>query len=771
MTARSRVWFTLSHGIVNEVYYPSIDQANTRDLGLIVTDGHSFFSEEKRDASHEIEMIGRRVPGYRLTNTCLEKRYRIRKDVITHPDRDVLLQSTTFEALEGDLADYKVFVLLAPHIDNFGTGNEGWVGEYKGVPMLFAQRNGVTLALAASAPFSGVSCGFVGSSDGWQDLHAHKCMTWFYPEARSGNIALVAEIDLAQCGGRFTLALAFGQGAAKAGHQARAALFEDFNAVQERFVAEWEAFQAGCLDLEPSTQDGLNLYRVSTVVLKTCEAKQYPGGIVASLSIPWGFAKGDEDLGGYHLVWTRDQVEAAGALLAAGDFGGARRVLLYLMSTQEPEGHWPQNMWLDGTPFWNGVQMDEAAFPILLADALRRADQLAGIDVWPMVRNAASFVATNGPVTQQDRWEEDGGYSPFTLAVEIAGLLAAADFAEGCGEPRSAAYLRETADIWNDSIERWTYATDTELAREHRVDGYYVRISPIETADASSPTYGFVPIKNRPPDQSSSETSHVISPDALALVRFGLRSADDPRIVNTVKVVDALLRSETATGPVWHRYNGDGYGEHADGSPFDGVGIGRGWPLLAGERAHYELAAGRPEEAEKLRRVMEAQSSPGGLLPEQVWDRPDIPSLELFDGRPTGSAMPLVWAHAEYVKLLRSLADQAVFDMPPQTVQRYRAERRALRVRPWRINLKCRSLPPGHVLRIEVLAPCVVRWTSDRWQSVNEQETSDTHLGTHVADLPTDRLPAGSEIVFTLHYVQPSRWVGEDYVVTVTTSS
>ena len=147
--------------------------------------------------------------------------------------------------------------------------------------------------------------------------------------------------------------------------------------------------------------------------------------MIASLSIPWGFNKGDEDLGGYHLVWPRDLVETAVGFLAAGATLDALRVLRYLESTQEADGHWAQNMWLDGRPYWGGLQMDEAAFPILLVDMLRREARFALSDMnrwWDMVSRAAGFLVRNGPVTQQDRWEEDAGYSPFTLAVEVSSV-------------------------------------------------------------------------------------------------------------------------------------------------------------------------------------------------------------------------------------------------------------------------------------------------------------------------------------------------------------
>jgi len=760
---RSRVWFTISHGIVNEVYYPRLDQANTRDFGLLVADGAGFFSEEKRHTTQEILPLAQGVPGYRVSNTCAQGRYRITKTILTDPRRDVLLQRVHFEPLRGRLLDYGVYALLAPHIGNGGHGNTGWAGDYKGWPMLFAERNGTALALACAPPWLAMSCGYVGVSDGWQDVNAHTRMTWRHARAADGNIALTGEIDLRANEGRCVLALGFGRNAAEAGHHARAGLLADYDEVVRRYVSGWKAAQTPCLDLGEVNDRGFDLYRVSTAVLKTHEAKRLPGGVIASLSIPWGSAKGDDDLGGYHLVWPRDLVESAGGLLAAGDVASARQTLRYLMCTQEADGHWPQNMWLDGTPYWGGVQMDEAAFPILLADTLRGMKALETLDPWPMVRRAGGFLVRNGPVTQQDRWEEDGGYSPFTLAVEVAALLAAADFADAAGDARAAAYLRETADTWNAGIEWWTYVTGTELARQVGVEGYYVRIAPPEVADAASPTDGFVPIKNRPPGQSSAPASHIVSPDALALVRFGLRAPDDPRIRNTVKVIDATLKTETASGPVWHRYNGDGYGEHEDGSPFDGTGIGRGWPLLAGERGHYELARGDRDEARRLLGVMAAQASPGGLIPEQVWDAPDIPDLELFNGRPAGSAMPLVWAHAEYVKLLRSLRDGRVFDMPPQPVQRYQVERTTSPFAIWRFNHKCRSMTAGRILRVETPGPAIVRWSADNWKTASDATMKDTGLGIHVADLPTGGLAHGTTISLTFLWSEADRWEGRNF--------
>src|SRR6202163_2437529 len=504
LSMQSRLWFTLSHGILNEIYFPRVDQACTRDFGLIVTDGREFFSEEKRHCTFQNLPIEPGVPAYQLTNTCETGRYRIEKEVLTDPWRNVVLQKIRFVPLQGNLRDYRVYALLASHLGNMGYGNSGWVGDYKGTPMLFAQRDSCALALARSAPWLRRSVGFVGVSDSWQDLSEHFQMTWEYDRAENGNIALTAEIGLAACDGEFILALGFGGIWAEAGQQALSSLLTSYATTRKDYVLHWQNWQRTLkqLDEKPREKD---LYRASVAVLRTHESKDFLGGVIASLSIPWGFNKGDEDLGGYHLVWPRDLVETAFGFLAAGAETDALRILRYLETTQEADGRWAQNMWLDGRPYWGGMQMDEAAFPILLFDMLRRHSPFVLGELsrwWALVSRAASFILRNGPVTQQDRWEEDAGYSPFTLAVEISGLLAASDLADAVGQKDIATHLRETADCWNDNIERWVYAKDSDLARQLGVEGYYVRIAPPDSDCAPSPLEGFVPIKNRPPGQN-----------------------------------------------------------------------------------------------------------------------------------------------------------------------------------------------------------------------------------------------------------------------------
>lgn len=770
LSTQSQLWFTLSHGVFDEIYYPRIDHACIRDMGHLVASGNDFFSEEKRDCTYEVAFLEEGVPAYRLHNTCNRKRYRIEKEIVTDSKRESVLQQTKFVPLTGNLIDYRLYVLLAPHLGNHGRGNTGWVGAYKGVPMLFAQRLSNCLALACSVPWLKRSAGFSGTSDGWHDVSQHKEMHWTYERAENGNVALTAEIDMSAGNGSFLMVLGFGRTPEEAGHRARATLLEGFASMRKRYVADWRHWQKDILPLEGVYHGEPDLYRTSAAVLRMHEAKHSSGGAIASLSIPWGFAKGDNDLGGYHLVWPRDMVGTAGGLLAAGALDDAHRMLRFLLVTQEADGHWPQNMWLDGKAYWDGVQMDETAFPILLTDMLKREGVLDGDELrryWPMVRNAAGFLLRNGPVTQEDRWEEDAGYSPFTLAVEIAGLLAAADLADDAGEPATAAILREVADTWHDHIDDWIYATGTDLAKACGVDGYYVRVGAVDEGDAPSPAYGFVPIRNRPPDQSEAVAAEIVSPDALALVRFGLRAANDPRILSTVKVLDKLLKKETPFGPCWYRYTRDGYGEKDDGGPYDGTGIGRLWPLMTGERAHYELAAGNHDEALRLLRTYEGFANEGKMLPEQVWDTTDIPDRELFFGRATGSAMPLAWAHAEYVKLRRSLRDGKIFDLPPQPVQRYLVDKVTSAFEVWAFNHKRRSVRAGKTLRLKVLAPAVAHWSTDGGHSFQSVETRDTGLGVYLADLPTKDLPPGSALTFTFTWTGSGNREPQDFVVKV----
>jgi glucoamylase len=765
MEATSDVSFTISHGIVNEVFYPWEDEAGIRDMGFIVTGGADFFSEEKNDATHIIKMVSLGVPAYVLTNTCREKRYRIDKEIISDPIRNTLLQRIRFRALKGRINEYALYLLLAPHLGNQGAENTGWIGDYKGVPMLFARRGNRALALACSLPWVKRSAGFVGISDGWEDIHQHKEMTWEYQYAENGNIGLTAQIDLEKTAGRFIIALGFGHNEYEAAYSARGSLLGGYREIREKFIAEWRNWQKRLPNSKSSGNTVGKLFRISASVLRMHEANRVPGAIIASMSIPWGETRGDEDTGGYHMVWPRDLVESSGGLLALQAKEDTLRILIYLMTTQEADGHWVQNMWLQGRPHWEGIQMDQTALPILLIDLFRQHGALKQEKLhryWITVKKALAYLVQNGPYTEQDRWERDGGLSIFTVATEVAALLAGADFADINEAPEIAAYCRETADCWNEHIDEWLYVAGTSLAKKTGVEGYYIRINHNGIPGKELQDL-YIRVKNRPEGKCHILANEMISPDALALVRFGLRAPDDPRIRDTIKVIDQQLKVETPNGPCWHRYTNDGYGEHEDGSPYDGTGIGRAWPLLTGERAHYEIAAGNMEQAAELTKSMEAFAN-NGLFPEQIWDTVDIPEKELYFGKHSGSAMPLVWAHAEYIKLCSSLKRGKVFDMPEQTQQRYIRQKKRSFLEIWRQDHPLDAINKHRILRIETRKEALIHWSSDDWETIRDTPTRDSGLGVYFVDF-TEKEITGNAILFTFYWKNTAKWENKDYEV------
>lgn len=311
-----------------------------------------------------------------------------------------------------------------------------------------------------------------------------------------------------------------------------------------------------------------------------------------------------------------------------------------------------------------------------------------------------------------------------------------------------------TADAWNDAIDEFTYIEETELAKKHKINGYYVRMMPPERVSAETGKGLTLKMPNLPAGSMIQRATDIVSPDAIALVRFGLRSASDPRILNTVKLLDATLRRDTKTGPVWTRSTKDGYGEKADGSPFHKTGIGRGWPLLAGERAHYEVAVGNTDFALQLLKTMAGQTSFCGMIPEQVWDTKDIPEKLLFNGYPTGSGMPLVWAHSEYIKLLCSLHSKQVWDMPPQPVQRYQIEKTAASFQIWTPDQQRGWIDKDKDLRIDLSEPASVTWEATGKRAV--EHTVDSGLGIHYATISSKAFWGISSFACTLRYLTKS---------------
>ncbi len=764
--ASSRIWFTFWDGIVTEVYYPTVDRPQLRDLQYLITDGKSFFHDEKRHLKSKLECLPDHGLGYCCTNSDPAGHYAIVKEIIADPHLACILQHTKLTGDESFLAKLRLYALCAPHLEVGGWGNNGYVAQVAGRTVLIAEKKGTWLALAATVPFSRVSCGYVGRSDGWTDLAGNFQMDWEFDHAPDGNIALTGELDLT--GTReFTLGLAFGSSQHHAISTLIQSLSTPFAEHSKRYVEQWARSCTCILPLETVSGDGGNLYRTSFSLLRAHEDKSYPGAFIASLAIPWGEAAGDEDQGGYHLVWTRDMVNSANAMMAAGDRATPLRALIYLDVSQRENGGFAQNFWIDGEPYWSGIQLDEVAFPILLAWRLKRENALQDFDPYPMVMRAAAYLVRHGPVTPQERWEEVSGYSPSTLASNIAALICAACFARERGDAPTAKYLDEYADFLECHVESWTVTTEGTLLPG--VARHYMRILP-ESADnptpEENPNRGNVTIANRQPGaQSVFPAKEIVDAGFLELVRHGVRKPDDPLIVDSLKVVDAVLKVETPFGPCWHRYNHDGYGQRDDGGPFKGWGRGRVWPLLTGERGHYELAAGH--DAKPFVRAMESLASSTGLLPEQAWDSADLPQAYMSCGRPTGSAMPLMWAHAEYITLLRSLRDGKVSDLIDDVAKRYlgwRADRPLFEV--WKPTRQVRRVSPGYVLRIQAPGSFRLHWSGDEWQTAQDTPCSTTTLGVEFVDIP---IPTAQQapIRFTFFWPASNSWEGRDYLVSI----
>jgi glucoamylase len=507
-------------------------------------------------------------------------------------------------------------------------------------------------------------------------------------------------------------------------------------------------------------------------VLLAHEDKTYSGAFVASASIPWGQIKSDDDLGGYHLVWTRDMVQTATALLACGRSETARRALVYLACTQHPDGGFAQNFWIDGTPYWKGLQLDEVAYPLILAWRLWKSDALGEMKIFPFVERAAGFLVRHAPITQQERWEENAGYAPSTLAAAIAGLICAAEMARAHDAAEFAVFLEEFADWIEKHLEDWTVTNDGVLYPE--IKRHYMRIRPPEKGAAyECENCGdeIVRLANRPPGaRTEFEAREIVDAGFLELVRYGVRRADDPLIVDSLKVVDAVLKRDLPQGPVWLRYNGDGYGQRPDGGPYQGWGQGRPWPLLTGERAHYELAAGNGFE--KLIRTYEAFATCGQMLPEQVWDEPDMPETSLRLGMPAGSAVPLVWAHAEYLKLLRSALDGKVFDRVDAVFERYcePAGRQKLRhdLEVYSFRRPIQSMDAGSTLRILDERQFEVIWTADGWRNTQVMQSRSLGSAGFSADIQPEGKTGGT-VEWTLHWPERDAWLGYNVEVKVNT--
>ncbi len=752
----ARVWYTLGFGIINEVYYPRVDIPQIRDLGFIVADGNGFWVEVKRLENYTLRLLAPGTPAVEVVHK--HERFTLTLRIAPDPERDVLAIEI---ALAGD-PELRPYVLLAPRLGTAGRENVATIRQFSAWRIMGAEQGPFGIALAAvdetqADAFGPMSVGYVGVSDGWQDFDRNGAMTWQYANAGPGNVAMMGALPR-----KAVLALGFGSSIRAAATVALTSLLEPFGHLLARQIEVWHLWHLArnerCM-LQPDETDALaEAFVLSSMVLRTHRDKTFPGTMVASLSVPWGNSR--DDRGGYHLVWPRDLVQCATAMLALGAEREARNTLRYLMATQKADGSWYQNQWLGGTPYWRGLQLDEAGFPVLLAAALAERGALGGIMVNAMIHRALSFIASAGPSTPQDRWEENAGLNTFTLAVCIAALVAGADFL-----PQPAKDFALTlADFWNASLESWTAVRGTELAQRLGVESYYIRVAPSEVLYDPSSLHNMLEIRNRKRD-ATVPADEEVGIDFIHLVRFGLRAADDPTVRGSITAADMLLKTETPNGPSWHRYLGDGYGEHSDGRPFDGTGRGRAWPLLTGERGHYELVAGN--DPLPYLRAMVAMAGPGGMMPEQVWDAEPLPEKQLFPGRPTGAAMPLAWAHAEFIKLMISRHIGHPCDRPAAVWRRYEGRRPESGRAVWCLHAPIGKIRRGMALIVAVPQAALVHWGIDGWQKIADGETEDTGLGLHTLELDAAALSGAHSVDFTFRWQGTGAWAGSDFRVAI----
>jgi glucoamylase len=658
---RSKVWYTLNNGTLSEIYYPRIDTEGTRDTQFVVSDGATFTDREDSSTTKRTVLVDPRALVYRQIDTAASGKYRITKTYVTDPARSAVLVDVRFESLTGK--PYNLYVLHDVGIGlnaNDDTGRSAHGG-------LVATDGVQSGAVLASSGFTQRSSGYFGTSDPWSDLSSDNTLTNSYIASTRGNVIQIGKTRLTGLAGsqRLTLALGFGKRTDEAAGTAAAALHNGYRATAKAYRAGWHTYLAGLATTPRSARSWQTTYNVSAMVLAASEDKTFRGGFVAAPGRPWAWSNELQHLHVYHAVWSRDLYQIATALIAMGDRPAARRALNYLWTVQQrPDGSFPQNSRLDGEPVFGGLQMDEVAFPIVLNHQLgvRSGD-------WAHIRRSADFLVARGPRTDQERWENIGGFSPATIAAEIAGLVCAADVARRKGASARAQKYLATADLWQSNLEHYTVTTNGPLSE----NPYYLRIT--DNGDAN--TGAAIQISDGGPlvDQR-----RVVDPSFLDVVRLGVKSPTDPNVLSTLPVIDRELRYTTANGPFWHRASFDGYGERPDGTQWEpvptgsGETLGRGWPLLTGERGEYRLAVGLDAQ-QYLDTMGRSADDSTHFLAEQVWDnRPPANTSGDSAFRPgenTFSATPLAWTHAQFIRLARNIDAGTPLETPRVVVCRY----------------------------------------------------------------------------------------------------
>ncbi|MGY1737353.1 glycoside hydrolase family 15 protein [Geodermatophilus sp. SYSU D00684] len=660
----STVWYTLNDGTLSEVYAPRIDTPSSRDTQFVVTDGATFAEREDEATDSVVELVDPRALVYRQVNTAQSGRYRITKTYTTDPDRSAVLVDVRFESLDGQ--PYQVYLLHDVGLglnanDDTGRSSDG---------RLLATDGALSSAVTVSGGLTDTSSGYLERSDGWADLRDDFVLDDRWDAPTPGNVVQIGRTGLTGTDGgqQLTLSLGFGTTEDDAAQAADRALDRGFDDALAAYTEGWHDYLDGLAPVPASAERWRTAYDVSAMVVAASEDKTFRGGFIASPGKPWAWANELQHFPVYHEVWSRDLYQHATALIAMGDEAAAGRALDHLWTVQQrPDGSFPQNARLDGEAVFGGLQMDEIALPIVLAWQLGRT----GPEDWERVRLSADFIVAEGPETEQERWENLSGWSPNTIAAEIAGLVTAAEIARANGDDARADTYLATADEWRAGLAEWTVTTTGPLSPEP----YYLRITADGDADAGTQ----IQIADGGPLVDQRE---VLDPSFLDLVRLGIVPADDPVVANTLRLVDEQLAYDTANGRFWHRSSFDGYGEKADGTQWEPVDpgsretIGRGWPLLTGERGEYELALGGDAAGtaqERLDTMARAADDRSFFMAEQVWDDqpPSAEGTEFVPGEPTFSATPLSWSHAGFIRLAHAVDAGRPVDTPDVVACRY----------------------------------------------------------------------------------------------------
>ena len=653
----SKVWYTIGDGELENAFYPETDTPDTFGLQYAVTDGSTFTELETTGTTHSISLLNNSSLVWKQVNTADNGDFTITKTYIADPSRSVILVQTTFDNTSSKAL--KLYVDYHPQLDNDGMGNTGDTDSGSGD--LVAENGSVASALTASTGFTQTTNGYVGtSSDGETMLTSGHGLTSTYSQASTaGHIDQVAQIPVAASGSTtFTLALAFDTTEAAAISDASASLQAGFTSLESSFESGWQSWLNG-LNAAPASVTGSpgldEQYYVSLMEVKADEDKTYTGAFIAAPTVPWGASvsadggAGQSGAHGYHAVWTRDEYEMATTLLAAGDKTDALAALNYIFSYEvESNGAVKQNSWLNGNAVFGSTQMDEVADPIVLAWQLGAT----GSSDWTYVQELANYLVANGPYTLEERWEENAGYSPATMAAEIAGLICAAAIAEDNSDPSAAETYQSTARAWASEVDNLTYTTTGSYGN----GDYLLRITPDGQPNAGTD----ISIAN---GGGSHDDRTVVDPSFLELVRLGVKSPTATDITNTISVVDSELEVSTPEGPIWHRYSFDGYGETSSGGDYTGVGVGNPWPVLSGERGEYDVADGSTSGAQSMLQTMAGAANAGFQISEQVWDGSTGTGGFTF-GQPDNSSTPLMWAMAQYVRLAIDISAGKDVDTP-----------------------------------------------------------------------------------------------------------